>query len=149
VLRGERRYAEAADYFRRSIDVVDRVLAPDHAHRAYPRVGLAGVYAEQGEHARAVPLLRQALAIRRGALAPDHRETGLALSELGASLLALRRYAAADSMLAGALEISRADRGVEDPRTQLIVQQLVELHEARGDAGTALRYRAMLTEPAP
>lgn len=131
---------EAADYFGRAIAMVDAALEPGHPNRAYARVGLAGVRMDQRRFADASPLLRDAVAIRRGGLPEGHRYIGDALVELGRCLTALGRFADAERELLEAHQLFIEAVGATDSRTARARRGLAELYNAWGRPDDAARY---------
>jgi serine/threonine-protein kinase len=144
VLKDEERFDEAATLFRRSMSVQDRVLAPNHPNRAHPLIGLAQVYAAQERHGDAEPLIRTALTLRRNALRAGHRDIGDALSDLGFSLTALRRFREADSALAEAHRILLASEGAASGRTRRAARRVAALYDAWGKPDQAREFRVRL-----
>ncbi len=64
-LKEHARYAEAEVFFRHSLRIIEHTLGPDHNDVAYPLIGLAVLYSEQGKDAEAEPLYQRALRIPR------------------------------------------------------------------------------------
>jgi serine/threonine-protein kinase len=129
-LRGRRQLDEAAAMYAESIRLVDQVLAPGHANRAHPRMGLGSVYIDESRFAQAEPLLREALSIRRAALPAGHRSIGDSLSELGVCLTGLRRFDEAQAVLEEAERLFVAAGGEDDDRTSRTRRRLAALDEA-------------------
>ena len=124
------RLDEAADHFRRAIGVVDVVTDPTHPHRAYPRIGLADVYALQGRFAEAEQPLREAVEARRAGLPEGHRYTGEVLSSLGRCLTELGRYDEARLLLNEAIAILTAAEENDSSRLRTARDRLDELDSA-------------------
>ena len=123
---------DAVAAYRRSIAIVDQVLARDHPNRAMPRIGLATTHVDQGRFAAAEPLIREALDVRRASLPPDHRLIGDALVELGVCLTGLRRYAEAERHLLAAQSLYLKAVPASDGRTARVARRLEVLYTAWG-----------------
>jgi serine/threonine-protein kinase len=131
-LRTLDRLDEAADAYRRSIAIGDQVIAPGHPNRAFPRLGLAGVYVDQRRFALAEPLIREALALRRGGLPANHRYIGDCLIELGTCLTGLGRFTEAEKVLQEARRLFLDTLGAKDDRTGRADRRLESLYKAWG-----------------
>jgi serine/threonine-protein kinase len=141
-LQGQGRLDEAAAMFLLSIQVADQVLAADHPNRAFPKVGLASIYMEQGRFATAEPILREALALRRSALPAGHRYIGDSLIELGTCLTGLRRFGEAEEHLLEAYRLLLKGLGAQDDRTQRALRRLDALYRAWGRPERAAALRS-------
>ena len=134
-LRAGGQLDEASATYALAMSLVDRVLASSHPNRAFPRLGLAGVYLDQQRYAAAEPLIREALALRRAGLEPGHRYIGDALVELGTCLTGLRRFAEAERVLFEARQLFLTDAGPDDARTVRAGRRLEALYQAWGKKG--------------
>ena len=94
------RLAEAEPLFHRATAIRERVLAPDHPHRATSLWGLANVYRDQGRFDEAESLYLRALEIRERTLAPDHPELEDARREYAVLLRLTGREAEAAALTA-------------------------------------------------
>jgi serine/threonine-protein kinase len=121
---------DAAAMFTKSLQIVDRVLDAGHPNRAFARIGLAGIYIDQGNFARAEPLIREALALRRAGLAAGHRYIGDALVTLGQCLTGLARYGEAEKALLEGQAVFRA--AADEARTARARRTLDALYVAWG-----------------
>jgi serine/threonine-protein kinase len=142
-LKTEGQLDEAAAMLLLSMQVGDQVLARDHPNRAFPRMGLAGVYLEQGRYAAAEPLLRNALALRRAGLPTGHRYIGDSLSDLGFCLTRLNRFGEAEEHLLEAYRQFLRELGADDDRTTRTLRRLESLYQAWGRPERAARLRTV------
>jgi len=55
------RLEQAEPFYRRLVEIFDRVLGPEDFHTAFALERLAGLYAEEGKYAQAEPLYHRAL----------------------------------------------------------------------------------------
>lgn len=125
---------EAAAIYDLALQTVDEALDEDHPNRAFARIGLAEVLADQGEHAAAESLFREGLAIRRRTLPDGHRYIGDALVDLGECLMLQERFDEAESAFVEARELFLESLGEDDGRTRTAVRMLETLGAARSGA---------------
>lgn len=90
-----------------------------------------------GKYAEAVPLARQALAIRKAVLGERHPATAQSLSSLALLLYAQGDYTAAKPLLEQALAIRKAVLGERHPDTAQSLNNLALLLEVQGDYARA------------
>jgi serine/threonine protein kinase/tetratricopeptide (TPR) repeat protein len=148
------RYDEAASSLQEALEIARSALASNHQLVAIYAINLASIQLARKEPAAAEALLREGLRIRvlSPGLVPSRRRTfpeedwsvGATKSLLGASLVALGRYAEAEKVLLDArrdLEASPAPRDLEMKAT---ITRLVELYSAWGKHDRATEFRALL-----
>jgi hypothetical protein len=103
---------------------------------------------DRGEHAAAVPLLRECLAIREQT-EPDDWRTFNTQSMLGAALLAQKNYAEAEPLLATGYEGMKArettipQMGGGELRIPRALDRLITLYTATGKPDQAKKYREL------
>jgi serine/threonine-protein kinase len=103
------------------------------AERADRLALLASFLQIRGQFARAEPMLREALAIRRSLYGERHSQVGEALTDLGIFYDAWRKEPQADTAMAEALDIMRAAYPNGHPRLASIIRlrAIVYEHSAR------------------
>ncbi len=153
VLAKLERVGEAEEALRESLRIRRLALVEGHPDVARALHNLGDLYADAGDCRRAEPLLSEALAIRRTALSANHPNTLASAERLGACLTDLARYAEAEALLLEALAAAEESGEAGAERRRAVLERLVELSGARGDAAAAARYRAALAgqigAPAP
>jgi len=154
VLMNERRFDEAAVTLEEALDIARAALGGEHQLVAIYSINLASAQLARRRPAEAEPLLREGLRIRAHApdVVPSRRRTfveddwslGATKSLLGATLVALRRYDEAETVLLDA----RGDLASLTPSQPVAVKttlaRLVELYVAWGKRDRAATYRALL-----
>jgi len=128
-----------------------RLAEAERLNRAIVDLNRAGKYAE------AVPLARQALAIRQAVLGERHPDTAESLNKLAELLEAQGNYAAAKPLYEQALAIRQAALGERHPDTATSLNNLALLLKAQGDYAAAKPlleqalsiYKAVLGERHP
>ena len=76
------RYAEAEPLYRRSLEIREKQLGPDHPDVATSLNNLAVLYQAMGRYAEAEPLYRRSLEIREKQLGRDHPDVATSLNNL-------------------------------------------------------------------
>ncbi len=66
----------------KALEVAEQNAGKDHPDVVQSLNNLAGLYAIQGDYAKAEPLLKRSLAIREKALGPDHPDVATSLENL-------------------------------------------------------------------
>jgi CHAT domain-containing protein len=101
------KYAEAEPLYKRSIEISEKALGPDHPDVAAALNNLAELYRAQGKYAEAEPLYKRSLAIWEKALGPDHPYVAGTLNNLAV-------FNAAQGKNQEALRLSLKANAVED-----------------------------------
>ena len=83
----EGRYAEAEKLHRKTVEISQRVLGPEHSATLETMSGLAGTLQLEGHYPEAEKLQREVLDIRRRVLGPEHPETLMSMSALAWTLV--------------------------------------------------------------
>jgi serine/threonine protein kinase/tetratricopeptide (TPR) repeat protein len=122
-------------------------LGRDHAKTLIAMIGLANAYLQTGKPAAAEPILREALALRESKSRENWR-TFEARALLGASLLAKKEYAQAESLLVKGYEgLKFSEAKIPAPSRNRIAEagaRIIELYEAWGKKDKALEWRRRL-----
>ncbi len=112
---------------------VDAELAGRPEVQATLLFSLGKVYRHLGEHDRAEPLLRRAVALRRQTLGAGHPEVAASLQELGDVLQHRSAYAEAESCYREALALRRKHFGEAHPAVAASLNGLADLLHDKGD----------------
>ena len=120
----ERRYADAEELLRATLEIKRRVLGPEHPETVRSMVNLATSMQHEHHYADAEKLEREALDIRRRVLGSDHPDTALSMYNLAVLLTEVGRRNEALDLLHGAVihGLSAANAlGIDsDPDLQLL-----------------------------
>jgi tetratricopeptide (TPR) repeat protein len=100
---------------------------------------------QAGKYQEAIPIARQALAIREKTLGPEHPETAQGLNNLARLYEAIGDQAKAEPLYRRTLAIREKALGPEHPDTAISLNNLAGLYEAMGDHARAepLHRRAL------
>jgi tetratricopeptide (TPR) repeat protein/serine/threonine protein kinase len=145
---------QAAGQLEKALPLLERALAkrreklaPDHPDTLLTMNILADVYQARGDLAKAQPILRECLT-RRQQKQPEAWLTFYTQSQLGATLLGQKQYAAAEPLLRAGYE------GLNQRQAQIpayakkylaeALDRLVQLYDAWGKPDEAARWRAEL-----
>ena len=150
----EEKYDEAVPLLQEALSIVAPALGSEHPLVGIYKINLASAYLARKEPAAAEPLLRHALQIRQRApgVVPSRRRTlpeddwsvGATKSLLGATLVALKRYAEAEPVLLAARRDIDITPGPQSPEAKATIARLVALYVAWGRSDKAAEYRALL-----
>ena len=121
------KYAEAEPLFRRSLEIREKALGPDHPDVATGLNNLALLLKTQGKYAEAEPLYRRSLAMREKALGPEHPDVAQSLNNLAALLDTQGKYAEAEPLYRRAIAINEKSLGSSHPNTITFKNNLNEL----------------------
>ena len=109
------------------------MLGENHPDYAASVHDLACLYANQGEYARAEPLLRQALEIRKKVLGENHPDYAANVDDLACLYANQGEYARAETLLRQALEIRKKVLGENHPDCAASLRDLGLLYQAQGE----------------
>jgi Flp pilus assembly protein TadD len=142
VLLLEGRYGEAARSYGAALEIRRRALAPQSPDIAVSLLGLGLALAEGGHAADAEAPLREALAIRSAAAEPKPWRTAPVESALGFSLLARKRYEAAEPLLLAGYQTLLGTDGPLGLQRRMARDWIVRLYEETGRATDASAWRS-------
>jgi serine/threonine protein kinase len=126
-------FARAEAMYRESLEMMRRVLGPDHPDVAATLENLGGVYFRTRRYDEALQLLDEVLAMRRKGLGDNHTAVARTLHNLGAARTAAKDYAGAVAAVTEANARFRATLGPAHPE---LVTSLVTLGNAQNGAGS-------------
>jgi len=106
--------------------------------------GKASRLLRAGDAAAAEPVLRETLALLRGAGEDGSERTTKVRSDLGAALAARGRFGEAEPLLRDAIPVLERARGGNNAATQIARNRLAKLYVASSRPGDAARVRALL-----
>jgi tetratricopeptide (TPR) repeat protein len=95
----QRYYAEAEPLFRRSLEIKEKTLGPEHLDVANTQHNLATLYGEQSRYAEAEALHRRSLATMEKELGPEHPDVATSLNSLAELYRVQGQYAEAEPLL--------------------------------------------------
>jgi len=92
------KYERAIVLAKKTIEVAEQNVGPDHPSVATSLNNLAEIYRTQGDYAKAEPLYKRSLSIKEKALGPDHPSVATSLENLAGLYRATKRTAEADAL---------------------------------------------------
>ena len=119
-------YQEAERLYYQSLALRTQELGQHHPEVAIILSDLGSLYCLQSRYAKAEPLLRRALAIKRRT-EPTHLDTGHTLYQLAKLYKQKEKYSKADSLFQQSLAIFRQQLGPEHPKTQAVYSDLMTM----------------------
>lgn len=146
--RAEGRHKEAEMWFRKALDVCEKVSGRESADAAHSLWGIARALFDQGKIDGAIELYREAVEVRRKAYEPGHHLIGASILAFGLILEQLGRYEEALPYLKEIADAPpRASNG--EPALSLspsLGRALVSCLEHLGRHDEAAKYRARFAE---
>jgi serine/threonine protein kinase len=146
-LFAQRRYAEAAPLFARTVAVYRQRLGAEHPRLALALHNQAAATQMQGDATAALRLAEEALAIRLAKYGPDHNATNESRTAVGSTLLDLGRVDEAQAHLEQVLRAQERLFDAKNPRLGLVVNLLTRAQLARvavpADCGLSARAVAL------
>jgi tetratricopeptide (TPR) repeat protein len=127
------RYARGEPHARRSVELREAELGPDHVHVAADVAALAALVEGQGRLAEAAALYERALVVFRRRLGPRSAEVSINLSSLAALRQQEGRLAEAEQLYDKALVIQERVFGPGHPEVAMTVNNLACLVREKGD----------------
>ena len=137
-------YAAGEAPARRSVELRERALGPDHPHVAADLAALAAIVDGQGHHDEAEGMYERALGIFERTYGPDHYEIAVNLNNLAGVRHAQGRTADAESLYRRALAIKEALLGNDHPDVALSLNNLALLLEGERAAEAGPLYQRAL-----
>ncbi|CAM9897766.1 unnamed protein product [Ectocarpus fasciculatus] len=116
--------AQAEKLLRRSLDIKEAILGPEHLQVADTLRQLGVSAREAGRLDEAEGLLRRCLAIRSNTLGEEDMQVACTLYELGACVRKAGRWDEAEGLLRSCLAVEEAKLGPEDVQVATTLQQL-------------------------
>ena len=143
-------YARGEPAARRSVELRERALGPDHPAVAADVAALAAIVDGLGRHDEAEALYLRALGTFERVYGPDHYEIAVNLNNLAGVRQAQGRLAEAEELYRRALAIKEALLGGEHPDVALTLNNLALLLDARvgepkPNRSTSARFRFCTT----
>ncbi len=123
------RHAGSRSMDRISLAIADMKSNSNRRSTAASLNKLANLYAHQGNHAAALPLVQRAMAIHEMALGSEHPDTATSLNNLAILYDSQGHYAAALPLYERALAIREKALGPEHPNTKLVRKSLYQCRE--------------------
>lgn len=125
-------YGAAEPLYQRAVRVGIQALGELHPFLAYPLVGLAYLYQQQGKPAQAEPLFQRALQLREQALGPHHPL--LAFPLMGLAILAEKqgKLEQAECFRKRALQLREQALGPHHPLVAITLNDLAILYKNQG-----------------
>ena len=136
-------YQRSETLHRQALSIRRQALGEEHTEVGTSWYTLADLFYLKGQYPEAENLQRQAIAVYQKALQPEHWMMQRSRSQLGASLVKLKRYREAEEELLPAYAGLKATRGEQHALTRKTVSRLIELYEAWGKPDQATPYRAL------
>jgi tetratricopeptide (TPR) repeat protein len=131
------RFTDAADVYKRALEVSEKVFGKENPQTASALVDLAGAYASQEKYGEAEPLATQALQIYEKTTGKDSPQVAAVLNNLGNIRAAQGKYEEAEALFRQALEMYQKLLGPDNPELADLMENLGGVYEAMGKKNEA------------
>ncbi|MEO6887828.1 MAG: tetratricopeptide repeat protein, partial [Ktedonobacteraceae bacterium] len=147
-LRRRGQYSQAEPLLCQALDLLMKMLGPEHLSIAQHLNDLALLYSSTGQWTRAEVLFQQSLTMREKKGGPDHPDTAESLQSLGYHYCEEGRYAEAEPLFRRTVQIYEQSRGPDHLNTASILSALGFIHNRREEYTHAesLLQRALLIQ---
>ena len=121
------RYSEAEPLLKRSLEIREKVLGPEHPDVATSLNNLALLYCDQGRYSEAEPLLKRSIEIKEKVLGPEHPDVATSLNNLALLYCDQGRYPEAEPLYKRSLKIVEKALGPEHPHVATVLKNYADL----------------------
>jgi CHAT domain-containing protein/Tfp pilus assembly protein PilF len=144
--RIQSKYAEAEPLFRRSLEMREKILGPNHPEVAQNLNNLAVLYMNQGKYAEAEPLCRRALEMREKALEPNHPDVAVSINNLAMLYHYQGKYAEVEPLYRRSLEMREKTLGPNHLSVAVSLNNLATLYNNQGKYAEAETFHRRALE---
>lgn len=130
-------YSEAEPLYRRSLEIREQQLGPEHPEVAASLNNLAELLRSQGKFVEAEPLYRRSLETWGQQLGQEHPAVATGLNNLAALLVSQGKHVEAVPLYRRSLEIREKQLGPEHPDVAQSLNNLAELLRSQGKSAEA------------
>jgi tetratricopeptide (TPR) repeat protein len=133
-------YMKAIEYFRKSLEILEKTLLPNHPSltTSYNNIGL--VYYNMGEYLKALSFSEKSLEILQKILPPNHPDLATSYNNIGFVHLSMGEYSKALSFYEKALEIFQKTLPPNHPSLATSYNNIGSVYENMGEYSKALLF---------
>ena len=135
------RYQEAEMLYRRSLELSERVLGPEHPTTATTLNNLAAVLEATGRYQEAEMLYRRSLELSERVLGPEHPTTATTLNNMAGLAAKTQNYSLAEQLMARAVHIMTEALGPDSKYTRIALANLEAIKAEQWHAADARSSR--------
>ena len=132
--------AKALEWFKKSLDISEKVLGTEHPSTATTYNNIASVYSRQGDYAKALEWYEKALSIREKVLGKEYPGTANTYNNIACVYNNQRDYAKALEWYEKALAIFENMLGKEHQDTAATYNNIALVYSRQGDYAKALEW---------
>jgi tetratricopeptide (TPR) repeat protein len=125
-------YKEVETFFRRALEIQERILGTEHVDVARTLNNLAIFFDTQGKHEQALPLYKRALSIQEHLLGAQSLDVATTINNLATLYHEQEEYEQAQSLYQRALAIRKPVLPSDHPHIVQIINNLAALYHQRG-----------------
>jgi len=130
-------YDRAVIVAKKSLEIAEKNVGPDHPDVAISLNNLAMLYQTQGQYTLAEPLYKRSLAISEKSLGPDHPDVARSLNNLAALYKTQGQYALAEPLYKRSLAIWEKSLGPNHPDVATSLENMADLYRKMGQKKAA------------
>jgi tetratricopeptide (TPR) repeat protein len=137
---GQGKYAEAIEFYEKSLEIEQKTLPANHPHLATSYNNIGGVYDHMGEYSKVLSYYEKALEIRQKTLPANHPLLATSYNNIGSVYNNMGEYSKALPYYEKALEIFQKTLPANHPSLATSYNNIGLVYNSMGDYSKALSY---------
>ena len=143
---GQGEYAEAIEFYEKSLEIAIKTLPPNHLNLANSHSNIGQVYNNMGEYSKALSYFEKALEMKQKTLPPNHPALATSYNSIGQVYDSMGEYSKALSYYEKDLEISKKTLPPNHPDLAASYGNIGLLYNNMGEYSKALSYNEKALE---
>lgn len=145
ILTGLGRFEQAEAYYKKSIDIANQHLGPNHGETVLVKENLGNIWFQQKRYDETIELLKQVLIARESAYGPNHELVARTNANIGVIHMSVQQYEQAQSFLENSLAIFKLNLPKDHPNIAHMLNSIainqINLNRIESALTTALEAR--------
>jgi tetratricopeptide (TPR) repeat protein len=132
------KYAEAITFYKKSNEILQKILPPTHSDLASSYNNIGNVYSSVEEYSKALSFYEKALQISEKMLPSNHPDLAIAYGNIGSANMDMGRHSTALSFYEKALAVKQKSLPQNHPSLATSYNNIATLYKRMGDYSKAL-----------
>jgi tetratricopeptide (TPR) repeat protein len=137
---GQGNYKKAIEYFRKSLEIRQKTLPPNHPDLATSYNNIGSVYEKLGEYSKTLPFYEKTLEIFQKTLPPNHHSLATSYNNIGLVYDNMGEYSKALSFYEKAFEIRQKTLPPNHPDLATFYNNIGSVYENMGEYSKTLSF---------